>query len=262
MRGRAVSGTALVAATVTDVGDTVTRLLAHPVEAVLLDAGGVLLLPDPVAMRRALAPLGAAPDDELVARAHYASTHAIDGIRVVDWRRVDAVIATMFGIPEAQHDDAFRAIESVYNSEGWVPIAGVTGALLRLQSSGMPLAVVSNAGGTMEQQLLTHRICAVGPGDAEAPEVAAVAEVAIVVDSHVVGVEKPDPAIFEIALGALGRDATNAVYLGDTVYFDVEGARAAGLSPVHVDPYGFCAANDHPHVASLEDFVARLGVGV
>jgi putative hydrolase of the HAD superfamily len=231
-------------------------LLDHPVEAVLLDAGGVLLLPDPAAMRRALAGLGAAPDDELVARAHYASTHEIDGLDPVDWREVDAVIATMFGIPEAQHDDAFRAIESVYDSEGWVPIAGVTGALLRLQSAGMPLAVVSNAGGTMEQQLLSHRICAVEPGDAE------VAEVAIVVDSHVVGVEKPDPAIFEIALAALGRDATNAVYLGDTVYFDVEGALAAGLSPVHVDPYGFCAANDHPHVASLEEFVARLGVGV
>ena len=202
--------------------------------------------------------------DELVARAHYASTHEIDVLDQADWRRADAVIATMFGIPDAQHDDAFRAIESVYNSDGWVPIAGVTRALLRLQSSGMPLAVVSNAGGTMEQQLLSHRICAVGPGDetGEAAEVAEVAEVAIVVDSHVVGVEKPDPAIFEIALAALGRDATNAVYLGDTVYFDVEGALAAGLSPVHVDPYGFCAANGHPHVASLEEFVANLGVGV
>ncbi len=242
-----------------------TGLLDHPVEAVLLDAGGVLLLPDPAAMRRALAPFGVAPDDELVARAHYASTHEIDVVDaaaaadaadVVDWRRADAVIATMFGIPEARHDEAFAAIESVYNSEGWVPIKGVTRALLRLQAAGMPLAVVSNAGGTMEQQLLTHRICAVEPDDTE------VADVAIVVDSHVVGVEKPDPAIFEIALEALEHDATNAVYLGDTVYFDVEGALAAGLSPVHVDPFGFCRASDHPHVASLEEFVARLGVGV
>jgi putative hydrolase of the HAD superfamily len=232
------------------------RLLDHPVEAVLLDAGGVLLLPDPDAMRRALAPLGVAPDDDLCARAHYASTHEIDRVHAVDWRRADAVIATMFGIPEDRHEDAFRAIESVYNSEGWVPVDGVTHALLRLQAAGMPLAVVSNAGGTMEQQLLSHRICAVGHDDDE------VADVTIVVDSHVVGVEKPDPEIFEIALAALDRDATNAVYLGDTVYFDVEGARAAGLAPVHVDPFEFCPATDHPHVASLAEFVERLGVGV
>jgi putative hydrolase of the HAD superfamily len=256
MRGRAVSGVAVVAANLTDPGDTVARLLDHPVEAVLLDAGGVLLLPDPDAMRRALAPLGVAPDDELVARAHYASTHEIDRMNAVDWRRADARIANMFGIPETHHDDAFRAIESVYNGEDWVPIDGVTRALLRLQASGMPLAVVSNAGGTMEQQLLSHRICSVGHDDVE------VADVAIVVDSHVVGIEKPDPAIFEIALRALGRDAADAVYLGDTVFFDVEGARAAGLSPVHVDPFELCAASDHPHVASLEEFVERLGVGV
>jgi hypothetical protein len=31
---------------------------------------------------------------------------------------------------------------------------------------------------------------------------------------------------------------------------------------VHVDPFGFCSATDHPHVASLDEFVERLGVGV
>jgi putative hydrolase of the HAD superfamily len=103
--------------------------------------------------------------------------------------------------------------------------------------------------------LLTHRICGVGSDDGE------VAEVAIVVDSHVVGIEKPDPRIFTIALDALGIDATDAVYVGDTVFFDVEGARAAGLLPVHVDPYRFCPLDDHEHTASLPDFGARLRAG-
>jgi putative hydrolase of the HAD superfamily len=32
----------------------------------------------------------------------------------------------------------------------------------------------------------------------------------------------------------------------------VAGAVAAGLQPVHMDPYGFCPAPDgHPHVSSL-----------
>jgi putative hydrolase of the HAD superfamily len=230
----------------------VTAVLDHPVEAVLLDAGGVLLLPDPAAMRRVLAPFGVAPDDETCRRAHYASTREIDRVRVVDWRMADRVIADHFGIEGADAHAVFDAIESVYASEAWVPIPGVAHALRELQARGMPLAVVSNAGGTMEQQLLSHRVCGVGVDEGE------IAEVAVVVDSHVVGVEKPDPAIFEIALRALGRGADGGVYLGDTVLFDVEGARAAGLSPVHVDPYGLCPLTDHPHVESLPHFVAAL----
>jgi putative hydrolase of the HAD superfamily len=230
-------------------------LLDHPVDAVLLDAGGVLLLPDPAAMRRALAPLGAAPSDEVCRRAHYASTREIDRLGTVDWRAADRVIADLFGVPPDRVEDAFAAIEGVYTSEAWTPIPGATHAVRQLQASGIPLAVVSNAGGTMEQQLLAHRICGVGVDDGE------VAEVAIVVDSHVVGVEKPDPKIFEIALAALDVEAAGAVYVGDTVYFDVDGARAAGLTPVHVDPFEDCPARDHPHVRSLADFVARLGAG-
>jgi putative hydrolase of the HAD superfamily len=225
------------------------------VKAVLLDAGGVLLLPGADAMRRALAPFGVAPGDDLVARAHYASTRHIDATGTVNWRDADRVIADLFGVPGDCYDAAFDAIESVYTSQMWTPVPGVAHALRELQAAGVPLAVVSNAGGTMEEQLLTHRICGVGPDDGE------VAEVAIVVDSHLVGVEKPDPRIFEIALEALGIDPSGAVYLGDTVYFDVEGARAAGLSPVHVDPYGFCPLEDHVHTASLVDFVAQLRAG-
>jgi putative hydrolase of the HAD superfamily len=227
----------------------------HPIDAVLLDAGGVLLLPDPDAMRRALAPLGVAPSDDLCRRAHYASTREIDRLGVVDWRAADRVIAEMFGVPADRLDEAFAAIEEVYVSERWAPIAGANHALLRLQAAGVPLAVVSNAGGTMEQQLLTHRVCGVGPLDGED-----VAEVTIVVDSHVVGIEKPDPGIFEIALAELGIGPERAVYVGDTWYFDVVGARSAGLVPVHVDPERLCPHDDHAHVPSLAGFVDRLGI--
>jgi putative hydrolase of the HAD superfamily len=225
-----------------------------PVSAVLLDAGGVLLLPDAAAMRRAFAPLGASPDDDLCRRAHYASTREIDRLGQVDWRAADRVIAEMFGVPEDRYEEAFAAIEAVYTSEAWVPADGAAHALRAMQDAGLPLAVVSNAGGTMEQQLLTHRVCGVGTDDGE------VAEVAIVVDSHVVGIEKPDPRIFHLALDALGVEADGSVYVGDTWFFDVVGAHAAGMRAVHVDPYGWCTMDDHAHVVSLPDFVARLGV--
>ena len=45
--------------------------------------------------------------------------------------------------------------------------------------------------------------------------------------------------------------ADRAVHVGDSVHADVEGARAAGVTPVHFDPYGLCKAQGHEHAASL-----------
>ena len=71
--------------------------------------------------------------------------------------------------------------------------------------------------------------------------------VACVVDSYVVGVAKPDPAIFEPALSALGLSASSRVaYVGDTVFYDVRAATAAGLTPLLHDPFGFHADDPHP----------------
>ncbi len=83
-------------------------------------------------------------------------------------------------------------------------------------------------------------------------------KVAIVVDSDRVGVAKPDPRIFQFALDALDVPAGRCVYVGDTVHFDVKGARNAGLFPVHVDPHRFCPFDDHPHVAGLGDLLPLL----
>jgi putative hydrolase of the HAD superfamily len=222
-------------------------------DAVLLDAGGVLVLPNPEVMRRLLAPFGAAPDDDTCRRAHYAGMREIDRIGCVDWPAADRVIAAVAGVPEDRFDDAIPLLDQLYVSgnEPWVPIAGAAEALLALDTGGHALAIVSNAEGTMERQLAEHRICSVEGDD--------IAQVAVVIDSHVVGVEKPDPRIFELALDALGVTPDRCIYVGDTVYFDVNGARAAGIEPVHVDPYGLCPDDDHPHVRSVAELVGGGG---
>lgn len=222
----------------------------RPLGAVVLDAGGVLLLPDPEGIRAGFRPLGAEPDDEACRRAHYASMRELDRLDVADWPAIDRVYARAAGVPEARLDDAVAPIEEVYLRRPWTPIPGAAEALRRLEGARIPLAIVSNAEGTMERQLADHRICAVGGGGA--------AEVAVVVDSTVVGVEKPDPRIFGLALDALGVEAAACLYVGDTVHFDVRGATAAGLHPVHVDPYRLCPEHDHPHVASVAALAAAL----
>ena len=114
----------------------------------------------------------------------------------------------------------------------------------------MTLAVVSNSDGTVEDRLRTEGICQVGPG----PGV----PVAIVIDSDVVGVAKPDPAIFRLALEATGVAPERGLHIGDTVGADVDGARAAGVRPIHLDPYGFCTDGSHPHVPDLATVAAAL----
>jgi putative hydrolase of the HAD superfamily len=74
-------------------------------------------------------------------------------------------------------------------------------------------------------------------------------------DSTVVGVAKPDPRIFEMALDAVAVPAAHAIHVGDTPGADVVGARAAGVRPVLIDPYDFHVDLDVERVSSLVDVV-------
>jgi putative hydrolase of the HAD superfamily len=54
--------------------------------------------------------------------------------------------------------------------------------------------------------------------------------------SSEVGVKKPDPRIFEVALEQLRAAGTSTVFVGNSVADDVVGARRAGLRVVYLDP--------------------------
>jgi len=117
----------------------------------------------------------------------------------------------------------------------------VAAALHRLQ--GTRLAVVSNSNGTIRD--LLHRI-----GLANHFE--------LIIDSEEVGVEKPDPAIFRLALEKMGVAAAESVYVGDTYHFDVVGARAAGVEPYLLDPGGLYPDADARRIRSLAELVEAL----
>lgn len=56
--------------------------------------------------------------------------------------------------------------------------------------------------------------------------------------SGIEGVEKPDPVIFERALARMGVPADRSVYVGDNPEFDVDPARALGMTAVLIDRRG------------------------
>ena len=57
----------------------------------------------------------------------------------------------------------------------------------------------------------------------------------VVVVSGAVNVRKPSPEIFRKALEALGVDAEEAVFVGDTVDADVAGAKSLGMKTVYIE---------------------------
>ena len=58
----------------------------------------------------------------------------------------------------------------------------------------------------------------------------------IIVSSEV-GIEKPDPSIFEKALKMAGAEPKTSLYVGDNYYDDVVGTRKVGMKCLLIDPY-------------------------
>lgn len=53
--------------------------------------------------------------------------------------------------------------------------------------------------------------------------------------SAVAGVEKPDRRIFDLMVRAANRSRQDVVYIGDSIFHDIEGARNAGIPAILID---------------------------
>ena len=220
-------------------------------EAVWLDAGGVLVLPDPTVLGPLLAYYGGSLDVDRHRRAHYAAmaVKSAQGAEERDWVEYDRAYVRTVGVNGDDLAEAAVVLGHARIAALWRwPIPDSAIALATLSAAGMPLGVVSNASGQIEAVLRRSGVCQVGPGEG--------VEVRCVVDSAVVGVAKPDPRIFDhAAVHFEDIDRARIAYVGDSVTMDVRGARAAGLLPILLDPF-----DDHPdaqfeRIASLGELV-------
>lgn len=78
--------------------------------------------------------------------------------------------------------------------------------------------------------------------------------------SSEVGVEKPDPAIFRIALGLAGCAPDEALMVGDHPINDVAGAKAAGIAAVMVRNRWFAPPPAVPVVDDLMELRDRVPI--
>jgi putative hydrolase of the HAD superfamily len=222
-------------------------------DAVIFDAGGVLVLPDPTVLGPLLAYFGGDPTVEAHRRAHYAAMKAKSDAKAAEstWDVYDEAYVAAIDVAADDRAEAAEVLGRTRYHHTWRwPIPESRTALDRFAAAGVPMGVVSNASGQIEAMLRRH-ICQVGPGDH--------VEMRVIVDSHVVGTAKPDPAIFDHAVPAFAEfDRHRIAYVGDSVTMDVGAASAAGLHPILLDPYDDHDGAGFERVGSLHDLATEL----
>ncbi len=226
--------------------------MTRPPLAVIFDVGGTLITMDAGAVGDLVEPFcGSRPAAEALRRAHYVAMHELaaaggTGAAAFDgegwWRWWLGRNLELSGLTPDP-----RAIEALVGASGlWrAALPGALAGVVAVRDAGYRVGVVSNADGRVAEDL-----AAAGFGGL----------FDVIVDSTLVGVAKPDPAIFDFALDALAVRPEEAWYVGDSIVFDVAGARAARLGEVVIaDPYGL--SGHRPAVRRLTELPDLLAAG-
>ena len=227
--------------------------LALELDAVLFDVGGTLLRFDHAYLAACAARHGHPVEVDALMRAEAGVRREIDrrasaagGVRDRDADRLvtyyDALLAAAGVAREPLAAIAAEAAAEHLRDNLWrVPLPGVHDALAGLRARGFRVGAVSNADGRVAQGLSAAGLAL---------------HFEVILDSHLEGVEKPDPEIFRRALTRLGVAPERALYVGDIYAIDALGARAAGLHAMVIDETGGYADLDCPTIAALGELLA------
>jgi putative hydrolase of the HAD superfamily len=214
------------------------------IRAIFFDAGNTLIHMDYAAIATALAGQGVQASGADVQRAEWRARVRLDasfgrGTSTESSDTGDRYLRYLLDELEVRDASVVAALSAwrrTYNTPVglWTEGEPEAEAALRLaHDRGLRTACISNSNGTVGGILdglgLTRHLD-------------------FVIDSSQVGVEKPDPRIFHLALQRAGVAAAEAVYVGDLYSVDVVGARAAGLSAILMDPGACWGSRDCPSV--------------
>jgi HAD superfamily hydrolase (TIGR01662 family) len=111
-----------------------------------------------------------------------------------------------------------------------------------LKGQGLTIAVISNT----EDGRLRDSLEAAGISD----------RFDLLVDSHLVGYRKPEPAIFHFALKALKLEPSEAAYVGDSYAHDALAAHGIGLRGILLDPLNLHSDSICARISSLRELIS------
>jgi putative hydrolase of the HAD superfamily len=146
--------------------------------------------------------------------------------------------------------DLWQQADALYErfivQEGFMPLFGdVKDTLSRLQSHGIRLGILSNFPPHLEETLKLHGIHVYFDFFAV---------------SSLVGLEKPDQAIFELAIERAGVHKEDILYVGDNMDDDIRGARAVGLAAVLIDRHDRWPEANCVRIRSLSELAEVAGL--
>ena len=201
--------------------------------AILFDAGNTLVFADRIRMAQIYATAGVGWEAERFVSAELTAREELArrvseghvGTEPHLWRDYFITIFSLSGVPEEAMDQVGSLLREEHARDHlWTHVEEGTGdALEALAGQGYRLAVISNADGRMEDVLIRA-----GLRDL----------VEFVIDSDRVGMEKPDPRIFQEGARRLGLPPQDCLYVGDLYPVDVVGAWGADMSAILLDPAG------------------------
>lgn len=196
--------------------------------ALLFDFGGTLDADGVAWKERFLSTLGEPhPERDRFDRAFYAADDALVGHIPRDLSFRDTVHRLSRNLVRELGWDEVRATqiaETFYQAS--LAKAETSREVLGRLAQRFRLGIVSNFYGNLAQ------VC---------DDTGIARHVPVVVDSAVVGFEKPDPRIFQAALDALAVKPEAAVFVGDSPARDMQGARALGMPHILVAANGAAA---------------------
>lgn len=148
------------------------------------------------------------------------------------------------GIPGDRQEKAEALYERFIVREGFMPLfSDVQHTLQQLRQQGIRLGILSNFPTHLEQVLQQHGIDSYFD---------------FLVVSSLVGLEKPDPAIFELAIEKAGVPKEEILYVGDQMDDDIRGAQAVGLKAILIDRHDRWSHCSCPHIRRLSELVEMV----
>jgi HAD superfamily hydrolase (TIGR01549 family) len=169
--------------------------------------------------------------------------------RTVDhvyWNEYLRALMEQVEVPEAKRKDVTDQLGARFREVSFWSLVfpETSGFLDSLRARGYYLGVISNSVGRIEEQL---------------GNVGLARRFNTILDSALVGIEKPHPGIFRLALERAGVRPAEAIFVGDTYATDIGGARSAGLRGVLFDLIGAYPDADCPRISSLKELDQVLG---
>jgi putative hydrolase of the HAD superfamily len=227
-----------------DVGDTL--LAPHPsfleLFARVLGEEGHPIEPDQV--EAALQAVGASVSEVIAQSSDTRWSTSREKSRAF-WRGLYGAMLAHEGIddPEGVIFDALYRRFTSYESYRLFP--DVIPTLDACRDAGLVMAIVSNFEDWLEGMLIEFKVWPY---------------FACVVISGKEGVEKPDPAIFRLALERTGLDPATVVFIGDHPRLDVAAARDLGMTGILVDRWDRYGDFEGPRVKDLRGLLPLLGL--